>query len=263
MMEAFKGLLIKELKITKNWFIVGMGIIAFTILAGLGLTYYFDASVILPIISIIVLVAHIFYLPGYLITSLNIESQTQLWLHNPNHSAKLLLAKLSAGIVYFLLSFLLAILIAEWQINHSIYAESFNQFADKPFPNLNLIGAALGLGSLYLGIWVLFYWSLFHSLKGIPAVKPFRWPILIGVWVMLTTASNFIQNLPFYKKLKNVGMIHFDSAKTFKFESGKTSVSAGLVDSAQISIMNGIIYTVVAIIVFLAAVWLLERKVEV
>lgn len=262
-MEAFKGLFIKEIKIMRNWFLIGIGILIFSYLSGLGLSRYFDETVVLPIISILVVVAHVFYLPVYLINSLNIEGRSQLWLHNPNHGSKLFLAKLAAGIVYFLISFLIALFMADWQINHSIFARSFNQFTEVALPNLNLIGAALGLASLYLGIWVLFYWSFFHSLKAIPSVKTFRWPIMIGVWVLLTTASNYIQNLPFYKKLKNIGVIHLDSMKTIKFEAGKTSASAGLVDSAQISIMNGVIYSLVAVMVFLAAVWLLERKVEV
>ncbi|MBY0123907.1 hypothetical protein [Bacillus sp. S/N-304-OC-R1] len=262
-MKAFKGLLIKEIKITRIWFLVGIGILILSYLGGLGLSHYLNETVVMPIISIMVVVGHVFYLPGYLINSLSIEARTQLWLHNPNHGWMLFLAKLTAGTIYFLISFTVALLMADWQINHSIFAETFNQFAQKPFPNLNLIGAALGLTSLYFGIWFLFYWSLFHSLKAIPAAKPFRWPIVIGLWVLLTSASYFIQNLPFYKKLKNIGVIKLNSMKTFQFEAGKAMVSAGLVDTAQISIMNGIIYTVVSLLVFLAAVWLVERKVEV
>ncbi|MEH7524697.1 hypothetical protein V7149_15675 [Bacillus sp. JJ1503] len=262
-MLAFKGLIIKEIKLTKSWFMVGIGILFFSFIAGIGLMHYFEESVIFPIISIMIVVGHVFYLPAYLINSLNIEGHSQLWLHNPNHGAKLFLAKLSAGTVYFLISFSIALLIADWQVNHSTYAESFNQFAGEPLPNLGFIGLALALISIYLGIWVLFYWSLYHSIKGVPSLKPFRWPILIGIWVVLTAASNYIQNLPFYKKFINIGVIQLAPMKTLKFEAEKTSASAGLVDTAEISIMNGIMYTVVAVIVFLIAVWLLERKVEV
>lgn len=262
-MLAFKGLFIKELKLTKGWFIVGFGILIFSFIAGIGLMNYFEETVVFPIISILILVGHVFYLPTYLINSLIIEGRSQLWLHNPNHGAMLFLAKLSAGLVYFLVSFSIALFIADWQVNHSIYAESFNHFAGEPLPHISLIGIALALFSIYLGIWVLFYWSLYHSLKGVPFLKAFRWPILIGLWVVITAASNYIQNLPFYKKLINIGVIKLEPMKTLKFEAGKSSASAGLVDTAEISIMNGLIYTAVVVIVFLISVWLLERKVEV
>ncbi|WNS74412.1 hypothetical protein RRV45_16060 [Bacillus sp. DTU_2020_1000418_1_SI_GHA_SEK_038] len=262
-MLAFKGLFIKEIKLTKSWFMVGIGILFFSFIAGLGLMHYFKEFVIFPIISIMILVGHVLYLPAYLINSLNIEGHSQLWLHNPNHGAKLFLAKLSAGFVYFLVSFSIALFITDWQVNHSMHAESFNHFAGEPLPNISLIGIALALSSIYLGIWVLFYWAFYHSLKGIPSLNTFRWPIIIGLWVVLTAASNYIQNLPFYKKLINIGVIKLEPMKTLKFETGKSSASAGLVDTAEISIMNGIIYTAVAAVVFLIAVWLLERKVEV
>ncbi|QED48749.1 hypothetical protein [Cytobacillus dafuensis] len=262
-MRAFKGLFMKEIKLSRNWFLIGMALFIIAIFAGLALTRYFNEPEILPIVSIMILVAHGLYLPAFLITSLNTEGQSQLWLHNPNSGVKLFLAKLAAGSVYFLISLLLAMFFAHWQVNLSDHGGGFTQFIEEPFPNMMLMGVAIVLSSIYLGVWVLFYWSFYHSLKKVPIARNFRWPILIGFWILLEVVSNYIQNLPFYKNLKQSGVISLDFMKSIKIEVGDSIGTGKVVEAAEISLTNGIIYAAVVILVFFIAVWLLERKVEV
>lgn len=264
-MKAFNGLFIKEVKVTKNWFLLGIALIFFAVVIGLGLESYLKEPAILAAISLFVFIGHGFYMPMYLLFSLNIEGQSQSWLHNPNSGTKLFLAKLASGFVFFLVSLTIAMLFAGWGLNHAILNENIVNFGSFVYyySNLLLIACGIILASIYLGIWILFFWSLFHAINSKPAIRAFRWPILIGLWILMGVGSNVIENLPFYQKLKEIGMIRFDSIPSFKIESGESTFSAGLVETAEISIMNGVIYTVVIVAVFVMAVWLLERKVEV
>ncbi|KOP83561.1 hypothetical protein AMS60_14330 [Bacillus sp. FJAT-21945] len=261
-MEFFKGLIYKELKLTKNWFVVGIALLILGVVAGLGLTKYFNEPNIFAVVAVTILVGHGFYLPAYLLHSLNIEAQTQLWLHNPNSGAILFLAKLTAGFILYVVSFFIALVIAIWGLTHAVNGESLFNLTGEPVLNITLIGLGITLGTLFLGVWVLFYWSLFHSLKKVPFLHSIRWPIVIGTWILLTAIGNYVNNLPIYQKLKNIGIIKLD-AYSIEFLVGKSSASAGFVDNAELSIMNGAIYTILVIIVFSASVWLLERKVEV
>lgn len=261
-MKAFKGLFYKELKLTKNWFMVGIALLLFVIIIGIGLTKYFNEPNIFAVVAVMILVGHGLYLPAYLLSSLNIEGQTQLWLHNPNSGAVLFLAKLTAGIVLYLVSFFISLAVAILGLTYADHIETLFNLTGGPAFNITLMGVGITLGTLFLGIWVLFYWSLFHSVKNVPILHSFRWPIVVGTWILITAIGNYVSNLPMYQKLKNIGVIKLDTY-SIEFEAGKASASAGFVESAELSIMNGIIYTVIVIIVFYAAVWLLERKVEV
>ncbi|MBU8879511.1 hypothetical protein BGM26_10990 [Bacillus sp. FJAT-29790] len=259
-MKAFNGLFFKELKLTKNWFMVGMALLILAVMAGIGLMRYFNEPNVFAVISIMILSAHAFYLPLYLLSSLNIEGQSQGWLHNPNSGTKLFLAKIAAGLLFFLVSLFIALCVAKWGIDH---AEGLSWIEGEHFPTISLMGAGLTLGSIFMGIWVLFYWSLFHSLKNVPIVSSFRWPILVGVWLLLSVIWNYIQHQPFYQKLKKIGVIQLDSIQSIKYEVSKNSASAAFIEGSGLTIMNGIIYTAIVILVFYIAVWLLERKVEV
>lgn len=261
-MKVFKGLFYKELKLTKNWFLVGIAILILGVIAGFGLMKHFNEPNIFAVIAVMILIGHVFYLPAYLLTSLNIEGQTQLWLHNPNNGTVLFLTKLTAGFVLYVVSFLVAFIVVLWGLMNTVDGESLFNLTGGPAFNITLIGLGITLGTLFLGVWVLFYWSLFHSLKKVPFLRAIRWPIVIGTWLLLTTVGNYVSNLPVYQKLKNIGVFKLDTYSV-EFKVGKTSASAGFADNVELSIMNGIIYAVIIFAVFYAAVWLLERKVEV
>ncbi|KAB2338671.1 hypothetical protein F7731_03725 [Cytobacillus depressus] len=260
-MEAFKGLLQKEIKLTKNWFLTGIALQIIAYLTGIGLAGYFNEPIIPMIMSYVVFFIHAFYLPAYLLTSLNIEGQTQLWLHNPNSGTKLLLAKLAAGFVFFLISILFSMLVTKWQLLFSIQSDHFIRFTGGFVPNLLLTSAGIASFSIYLGIWVLFYWSLYHSLKSVPVLKKFRWPILIIIWNVLQIIGTSLEKLPLYKKIINIGVIHLNQKNPMQFNAGNSSI--GFHDVTKIPTMSLLIFAGIAIIVFYIAVWLLERKVEV
>jgi len=265
-MRAFNGLFIKELKLSKNLFLFSLLAMFVIVLLGIGFEKYYHAPVIITVITITLFFMHVFFIPAYLFISLKMEAQTQLWLHNPNSGSKLFLAKLASCVFYFLFSIIIAFILAKWGINHAILNEVM---ADLPISftrtlsYLFLSGVVIFFMSFFMGIWVIFFWSFYHALKNIPIVKSFRWPIIISTWLLITFVENYISSQPMYQKIKKIGTIKIDSIPLLRFESGGGSFTAGVNDTVEFSLMNGVIYTAIIVTVFTIAVWLLERKVEV
>lgn len=264
-MRAFTGLFIKELKLSKNLFLLSLLAMFIIVLLAVGLQRYFHEPQIFAVITLTIFFMHVFFMPAFLFISLKTEAQTQLWMHNPNSGSKLFFAKLSSCAFYFLFSIVIALILAVWGINQAILLEALPTYSPltQPMSNLLFSGFIIFFMSLFLGIWVLFFWTFYHALKNIPIIRNLRWPIMIGIWLLLSFVENYVTNLPIYQKMIRIGTIKIDSIPFIRFETGAHSFTAGVHDAAGLSIMNCIIYLVIIVIVFICAVWLLERKVEV
>ncbi len=264
-MRAFNGLFIKELKLTKSLFLFSLLAMFVIVLFGIGLERYFHEPEIFPVFTITIFMMHVFFMPTYLFISLKTEAQTQLWLHNPNSGYKLFLAKLAACVFYFLFSIVIAFILANLGINHAALNGVMFDSQDgiSSFSYLLYFGVLIFFTSIFIGIWVLFYWSFYHALKNIPIIKNLRWPIIMGTWFLITFVENFISSLPFYQKMIKIGELNIDSIPFIRFEAGGNSFTGGVTDPGVLSTMNIVIYTIMIVIVFTIAVWLLERKVEV
>lgn len=92
-MILFIGLLKKDLKISLPFFYKTLVIILVSLIVGSGFSGYYGKMDALTAISIALVIVQMFCLPAAVFQSLNIEGKTQLWLHNPASSLKLLLSK--------------------------------------------------------------------------------------------------------------------------------------------------------------------------
>lgn len=256
-MSAFKGLYLKDLKISASTFFIGIILLNLITLISLGLKEYFDEPMIPAVIFFVVVILHAFYLPGMLLSSLQIEGQSQLWLHNPNSTIKLLLSKIAAGLTYYAVSIAASMLLARLSVSGLELSNELSGFSEMVNENLFVMVGGITLASIYINVWILFYWSLYHSLKVVPILNQIRWLVLLIVWIVLTTIGNFLSNTPFVRVMKNKGTFNIS---VFETEMSGNSVSAQM---ASINITTIIVYILLTIGVFLASVWLLERKVEV
>ncbi|MDQ0269574.1 hypothetical protein [Cytobacillus purgationiresistens] len=261
-MQAFKGLIIKEQKLMMNTFLSGIGLLILAVIGGFGLTRYFNEPNILAAVIFGVVFAHVFYLPLYVLMSLNIEAKTQTWLHNPNSGSLLFLAKLLSGLMSFCASMLISIGILSIVINQSQVMDFFQMFGGSLVFNLILMLAGITCLAVHLSIWVLFYWGLFHSLKNVPVIGKIRWLFLIAFWIVQMMVGNYFTQLGIYQSIIEFGTIEVQS-KWFQFNTDQSSFAVGLSDTAQLSITSGIIYLGLSALVFFLASWLLEKKVEV
>ena len=169
------------------------GLIVFMFIAGFGLTSYFQEPGIVAVISLIAFVMHAIYLPIFLLSSLRKEGKTQLWLHNPNSGSKLLLAKLVAELSFYFISLFIVFLVTYWTVNWAMATGIFLEFQDQVLRGLLFVGVSITLMTVYLGIWVLFYWTFYHSMKNITYLKNIRWMIIFFVWMAIEAIGHYIQ----------------------------------------------------------------------
>lgn len=250
-MTAFKGLYIKDLKLSLVLFLTGMVLINVLTLLSLGLKEYFQEPMIPAILFIIALVAHVFYLPVMLLSSLQQEGKGQQWLHNPNSSMKLLLAKLSACLTYSAVSIIITALLCYFALNGVVSTRDFVELLTIQ-DYLIVISGMIVVTSSYFSLWVILFWTLYHSLKNVPVINRFRPLVLVALWLTLSAIENYFRRLPIFQ--------------VYTEERGLSITLMGGIFSAEameIQLLNIFIYLLIAILLFFTSVWLLERKVEV
>lgn len=250
-MDAFKGLYIKELKLTIILFLTGIGLIYLLTMISLTLKEYLHEPMIPAILFFMALMAHTFYLPIILFSSLQREGQGQLWLHNPNSGMKLLLSKLVAGFTYSAISLVVTALLTYFALNGIVDSSRYDEFASIQEYLLQISGMIILL-SIYMSVWLFFYWTLYHSLKRVPVINRIRPVVLFFLWLLLSSVGNFIRKTPFFQISQEKKGVNIT------FMNGIFSAEA-----VEIQLINIIFYIVITIVVFLTSVWLLERKVEV
>lgn len=233
-------------------------------IAAFSFAKYFHEPGIMAVLSFMAYFMHIIYLPIFLLSSLNLEGKTQLWLHNPNSGAKLFLAKLTAGLSFYFISFLIAFLLTFWSVDQAVATGLFVEFEGQVLRTLSIVGIFITSMTIYYCIWILFYWTFFHSMKNMPYVKYIRWPILIFGSMVISMVGNYIRSRPFYEKITGVwtARVHVLDGLNFQIAS-KEAVMTPSMSRFDFSIINGLFLFLVMSVVFFISVWLLERKVEV
>ncbi|MDZ5470863.1 hypothetical protein SM124_03765 (plasmid) [Bacillus sp. 31A1R] len=255
-MDAFKGLYKKELLISRHLFFTGLGLLILAFIGGIGLGRLFEEPTVFSVVTFLTLSVHVLYIPGFLLSTLTIEGKSQLWLHNPNSGVTLFMAKLAAAITYFIISIVINIVISGIAISRVDFNDEYFFFKGSIFGQLSFMGWGVLLTSIYLGIWMIFYWTLFQTMKNIPIINKFRWWVIIIIWFGISSISQYIRNLPFYKNISELKVVDI----TTIWGTGP----GGLFNqSIEISIITVLLYVLVAVGVFFSAVRLLERKVEV
>ncbi|MFE8703289.1 hypothetical protein ACFYKX_22160 [Cytobacillus sp. FJAT-54145] len=252
-MNPFLGLYKKDLIITQSWVITTSVLALLSFVIGAGLGSYLKVPFIFAITAVVILTLHIFYIPAYLISSLITEGHTQLWLHNPNSGHKLFLSKLFASLTYFIPSILTVSIISNFAISNATHLEVFQPFEGHILQTLFLMMGGITLGSIYLGIWIFFYWSLYQALRNVPLLKRVRWMVIFALWLIIGTIGNFIKNSAFYQELKEI-----------RFVDWKFNVSeSAFLEISNLSLIPLFLHVLLSIVIFLLAVWIFERKVEV
>ncbi|MFT8322902.1 MAG: hypothetical protein ABF649_18695 [Bacillus sp. (in: firmicutes)] len=254
-MNAFKGLLKKDLKLSKTVFYTFLIMMAIVIAAGIGFSGYYKSFDIVAAISLGLVMVQFMYFPISIFTTLRIEGKTQLWLHNPNSSTLLLFSKLLSSLIFAVLSLVITIIIASICLPMTEQLKLSITSAD-----ILCMGIVFLWFSTYISIWVVFYWVVYHSLAKITWMKKIRWLLLIIFWNVWSGFTYLLDKLSFIKELKQMSIIKL--GKAFQFQTSNSSFSAGM-ESTEISlaVIGG--YLCVAIILFLISSWLLDRKVEV
>ncbi|MEH7107305.1 hypothetical protein [Bacillus sp. JJ1764] len=258
-MFAFQGLVKKDFAISKLWFIIWLIFISMFLFIPWALELYFDAPLVfLPIAVVILLLFHAFFLPGMLLSMLRLEGKTQLWLHNPQSSKVLFLSKLTVGFFYQLAAqvYLTAVGLAIYEF----YKNQIHINASDLFSGMLVFNAGLLLISVYVSCWAMFYWTVFHSLGKFPAIKSWRWLVLVVIFFLYNTISTLLGKIGVLKEIVNKWTIPVLAGTNFQHKQGSWEI---YLNAADIPVLGFLIYILLAFSLFLVSCWLLDRKVEV
>ncbi len=258
-MFAFQGLLKKDFGISKFWFLLWLIFLAVFLLIPLALEIYFHKPLtLLPIAVILLLGGHAFFLPAMLLCMLRLEGKTQLWLYNPQNSKVLFLSKAAVSFVYQLIAqlFLTGVGLIIYQFNkNQFYIEAADLFKGITVFNVGLL-----LFGLYISCWAIFYWTVYHSLGKFPAVKSWRWLVMLLLFFVFNTITVFLARFEFLKEIVNKWKIPVLMGVNTSVKRGGWEIR---LNSADIPVVGLVIYVIVAFSLFLISCWLLDRKVEV
>ncbi|VEF48967.1 YhcE protein [Bacillus freudenreichii] len=261
-MTAFFGLLKKDLSLIRFWYMVWLAFMMLGIIAVYGISKGVSEPSILVPYLVTMGSFHVFLAPIALLYMLNIEGKTQLWLYNPQNSTKLLLSKICSAtviqlIAQVIISLFAVIVMKILQDNGLIeHFSDFLPFKQGFYMQLGIFGV-----SMYMSIWVIFLWTVYHSLGKYPSIRNFRWLAVVLVWLAynvfeaLLAKTKVIQNQLFYFS------VNVDIAPQMDYETKEGWKI--LYADASVPVTAIVLYVILSVIFFLLASWLLDRKVEV
>ncbi|MBS4197444.1 hypothetical protein [Lederbergia citri] len=261
-MVAFWGLMKKDMLLMRFWYITWLAFSLICIVGGYIMQdYWNEPSIVVPIyIGLISL--QLFLMPIMILHVLNIEGKTQLWLYNPQSSKKLLLAKLSAAALLQVISQLLLVIYGLFLMRFLLKAGLITTFNDfLPFEQGTFFHTALFSTSFYMTIWIVFLWTIYHSLGRYPSLKNFRWLVVILIWI----AFGFIEAQLVKLKVLQHNLFSFTANVNVapSMEYTKGNGWSVVYTDVPIPIVPIILYTIFAIVLFLITSKLLDKKVEV
>ena len=258
-MTAFIGLMKKEWIIKRSWLLYGViTIFVVFIASSMFATFMGNGNIaVIPLVTVLTL--QIFYVPLFLLVSLNLEGKSNLWLHTPQSTFQLLSSKL---ITAFYMHAILAMILGG--ILFFVLSAFHKSVGYSPTSNLFLLDITLFVIvvtflSFYFGIYVIFYWTLNASLKRMKKLEKFRVPLMVVIIIGVNLMMSALKNLPLYNKIMNIGVIRStpDGMANFPFDGGNSSVYLG----GESITLGGIFITITFIIIVLKISSLLLEKV--
>lgn len=261
-MNAWGGLLKKEFRLGLPGLYLGLIILAVWFGFGAFLQWKLNEPGILFGFSMAAIVFHIFFLPVYMLISVNGEKgRMHLWLHSPHSGTVLLLAKLLNGLFVMLLSLCISLAISSlaFNLDHSIVQDTIAQLNNKL---LFFIQALIHLivASIYLTIWGIFLWVLSIVLKRVTG--KFNWIAMLFIIIIGLSLINSWESSSLFDMLTHWGSISSGLAG-FEMNVQDETVNFQSAGIGKIFLGNYVYYAIVSLIVFFTSGWMLDRKVEV
>jgi hypothetical protein len=256
MESAFRGLLRKE------WLVVRQGFL-FTLLGFLvgwlisfGFSIYYEEPGISVVVTTILLGIHLFHFTVFLLSSLYMESKSQLWLHSPQSTSTLLFSKVLTGIYLQVLSF------GFFVTAMVIVFETFQGLEDVSFLSF-MVSGGLGItaSGIELGLYLMFYWSVYHAMGAVSIIRKFRVILFILFFILLHSLLVMLDNtalIEFINGLWPLPLEYVDGL-SFRVEENGGSFDS---DTQTVTIGNTLLFLIRTSLWFFITAWLLEKVVE-
>lgn len=260
-MSSFLGLLRKDFYLMRFWYLVWLVLLLLVMIGSFSLAEWISIpSAVVPFL--IVLTGFQFLLMPLMIMSvLRVEGKTQLWLYNPQSSAKLILSKLTIGIIFQLVSqFLIGIyglIIINYLLNEGQIL-SINQFLTFKVGFIFEIGILAS--SIYMSVWVVFLWTIYHSLGKYPTIRNFRWLAVILVLFLYNLSESLLLLIKPFQSFIGMVKVELNILPKLNYEQQGWNITY---TESPFPLIPIILYFLLTIIIFFIASKLLDRKVEV
>ncbi|MBU8906496.1 hypothetical protein [Desertibacillus haloalkaliphilus] len=267
MMTAWLNLTKKELRLGVPAFIIPL--VAFVLLVAVAAYFGQRAGYPWEAVAIVALSAigvQGMYLVYYLLYSLASErKKMHLWLHTPMSGYSLLLAKLVAALISMVITFAitgLTLMVAVSSVENIPIQIRWMEVAD-----IGLLGSIhIFLIAINFAVWFLFFWMIFLLLSRtlstfLSLIATFFSFIIINVIIY-----GWFTETAFYRAITMWGPINLDE---ILFSLSMTSSLDGGTDVATetgpLTVYFGFYFTeaLFTLLIFVAACWILDRKVEV
>ncbi len=217
-MKAFLGLMKKEFLISRSifltWLVLCTLLIGFQVLMAIR---YGNLMDIAPTF-LLLFPFHLLFMPLLFWIMLRVEGTTQLWLFNPNSSFTLVSAKLLTVILLILFSLIFNILMGVMIFLFATDNGFLSYFLSIDTAKIIII---ILLSGLYYSFWVLFLWTVYHSLAHVPVIKNFRGLIIAGILIGFNLFETYLfHHNEFVKNFVNNSPTIFGVNKPYESEPG-------------------------------------------
>jgi hypothetical protein len=260
--NALNGLMRKDWLLIKNSFIFLLFTMFFVWFVGLGWAVFTGNATILLFITLMIIAAHILYVTWIVGAGLYMEEKSQLWLHNPHSTSKLLGSKLVTAIYLQAVSILFALLLLTLTVNFAA-ADMIGKF-EMEFMTIHSVMSVVvqvTVSGLELGMYFMFFWTIYHVMGQYYYVMKFRIVLFILFIVLFFMAVNFVEShvLTVFKTVLPVPLEMAKFMNVYIEEDG-----LGVRSSTETITLAGVIITLLKVVgLFSLSSWLLNKVVEV
>ncbi|MGY4690930.1 hypothetical protein [Salibacterium sp. K-3] len=257
-MQAWRSLLRKECRIGVPAFWIVLGALLFIggVTAFIGERHGYFIETLL-IFSTSALIGMTLYLSFYFIVSFTSDTKRlHLWLHHPGSGLRLLLAKLTSGVIYQFITMdllLLVILITAPQSQAEVTQAGW----DFWFSMVMIISIHILLLSISMSVGIIFFWMIFLLMKNSMSTILSVCLTVVTAIVLLTVFGWFTES-SFYAMITQWGEI--DVTGVLFWLDQQLQQYAEIPDVYAGAYLFNVLFTIG---LFLLSVWILDRKVEV
>jgi hypothetical protein len=235
-------------------------VIAVNIVAYL-LALKYDEPVTMFVPSLIVTSLHAFYMLMFMAFSLQTEAKRlHLWLHTPQPVFRLLSAKLLIAFGSLLVSLFVSALftyIASLGIKERYFHEEM--WNHELFIQSGVLAVlSIALLSIHMAAWFLFYWVIYRICKQmLPKLSGL---IVTLICLLFGWLFSLFMKTNVYEWLTGWGKVAMPGV-AFKYNAVEGWIMIEKMETMPIGVI--IFYGMMAVLVFYASIWLIDRKVEV
>jgi hypothetical protein len=190
------------------------------------------------------------------------EEKSQLWLHNPHSTSKLLGSKLVTAIYLQAVSIVFALLLLTLTVNFAA-AEMIGKFELEFITISSVVSMVVQVtvSGLELGMYYMFFWTIYHVMGQYHYVLKFRMVLFILLIMFFFMAANFLES-HVLTVFETVLPVPFEMAKFMNVYMEEDGI--GFRSSAETMTLAGVIITLLKVVwLFSLSSWLLNKVVEV